>query len=247
MIRVDQRDPRLGFVGDVREINPTIVLRMLREELIPVIATVGVDDDGQAYNVNADTRRRRDGRGARRREARVPHRRRGRVRRLARRDVADLADRRERDGAADRRREGLGGDDPQARVVRVGAASTACAARTSSTAACRTRCCSSSSRARESERWCDRDALSASWPALDAEQRHADLRPAARRVRARRGHDVSGTARASSISTSCRASRSRRSGTRTPRSPTRSPSRRARCCTCRISITTTCSRGSPSG
>ena len=55
MIRVDQRDPRLGFVGDVREINPTIVERMLREELIPVIATVGVDDDGQAYNVNADT------------------------------------------------------------------------------------------------------------------------------------------------------------------------------------------------
>jgi acetylglutamate kinase len=55
LIRVDQRDVRLGFVGDVREINPTIVERMLREELIPVIATVGVDDDGQAYNVNADT------------------------------------------------------------------------------------------------------------------------------------------------------------------------------------------------
>ena len=69
----------------------------------------------------------------------------GRVRRLARRVVADLADRRERDGAADRRREGLGGDDPEARVVRVGHSSRACAARTSSTAACRTRCCSSSS------------------------------------------------------------------------------------------------------
>jgi acetylglutamate kinase len=55
LIRVEQRDPLLGFVGDVREINPTIVERMLREELIPVIATVGVDDDGQAYNVNADT------------------------------------------------------------------------------------------------------------------------------------------------------------------------------------------------
>jgi acetylglutamate kinase len=55
LIRVDQRDPLLGFVGDVREINPTIVERMLREELIPVIATVGVDDHGQAYNVNADT------------------------------------------------------------------------------------------------------------------------------------------------------------------------------------------------
>jgi len=55
LIRVDQRDPRLGFVGDVREINPTIVERLLREELIPIIATVGVDDEGNAYNVNADT------------------------------------------------------------------------------------------------------------------------------------------------------------------------------------------------
>ena len=55
LIRVDQRDPALGFVGDVRHIDPTIVLRLLREELIPVIATVGVDDHGHAYNVNADT------------------------------------------------------------------------------------------------------------------------------------------------------------------------------------------------
>jgi len=55
LIRVDQRDPRLGFVGDVRSIDPTMVLRLLREELIPVIATIGVDDDGQAYNINADT------------------------------------------------------------------------------------------------------------------------------------------------------------------------------------------------
>ena len=55
LIRVEQRDPRLGFVGDVRAIDPTIVLRLLNEELIPVIATIGVDDAGQAYNINADT------------------------------------------------------------------------------------------------------------------------------------------------------------------------------------------------
>jgi acetylglutamate kinase len=55
LIRVDQRDPRLGFVGDVRAIDPTLVHRLLREELIPVIATVGMDDEGQAYNINADT------------------------------------------------------------------------------------------------------------------------------------------------------------------------------------------------
>src|SRR3954464_7473747 len=42
LIRVDPRDPRLGFVGDVRAIDPTMLFRLLREELIPVIATVGV-------------------------------------------------------------------------------------------------------------------------------------------------------------------------------------------------------------
>jgi acetylglutamate kinase len=55
LIRVDQRDPKLGFVGDVRTIDPTMVFRLMNEELIPVIATVGVDDEGQAYNINADT------------------------------------------------------------------------------------------------------------------------------------------------------------------------------------------------
>jgi acetylglutamate kinase len=55
LITVAMRDERLGFVGDVDRIDPSIVERLLREELIPVIATVGVDVDGQAYNVNADT------------------------------------------------------------------------------------------------------------------------------------------------------------------------------------------------
>jgi acetylglutamate kinase len=54
LITVDQRDTRLGFVGDVRRIEPAILERLLREELIPVVATVGVDDAGQAHNVNAD-------------------------------------------------------------------------------------------------------------------------------------------------------------------------------------------------
>jgi len=54
LITVEQRDARLGFVGDVRRIDPAILERILREELIPVVATVGVDEDGQAHNVNAD-------------------------------------------------------------------------------------------------------------------------------------------------------------------------------------------------
>jgi acetylglutamate kinase len=55
LITVTQRDPALGFVGDVSCIEPAILERLIREELIPVIATVGVDEAGQAYNINADT------------------------------------------------------------------------------------------------------------------------------------------------------------------------------------------------
>ncbi|HEY8216179.1 MAG TPA: acetylglutamate kinase [Acidimicrobiia bacterium] len=54
LLRVEARDARLGFVGDVRDVDPAILERVLREELIPVVATIGVDDAGQAYNVNAD-------------------------------------------------------------------------------------------------------------------------------------------------------------------------------------------------
>ncbi len=55
LIRVRTRDPRLGFVGDVEHIDPAILERLIREDLIPVVATVGVDDAGQAHNINADT------------------------------------------------------------------------------------------------------------------------------------------------------------------------------------------------
>jgi acetylglutamate kinase len=55
LIKVEMRDERLGFVGDVSSIDPSIVHKLVNEELIPVIATVGVDTLGQAYNINADT------------------------------------------------------------------------------------------------------------------------------------------------------------------------------------------------
>jgi acetylglutamate kinase len=54
LIKVEKRDERLGFVGDVTSIDPSIVHKLTNEELIPVIATVGVDELGQAYNINAD-------------------------------------------------------------------------------------------------------------------------------------------------------------------------------------------------
>jgi acetylglutamate kinase len=36
-------------------VNASIIERLLAEELIPVIATIGSDTEGQAYNINADT------------------------------------------------------------------------------------------------------------------------------------------------------------------------------------------------
>ncbi|MDQ1357007.1 MAG: acetylglutamate kinase [Acidimicrobiaceae bacterium] len=55
LIGATQRDPDLGFVGDVTHVNPEILERLLAQNLIPVIATIGSDEEGQAYNINADT------------------------------------------------------------------------------------------------------------------------------------------------------------------------------------------------
>ena len=55
LIKASVRDPELGFVGDVETINPEVLLGLLDDEFIPVIATVGTDATGQAYNINADT------------------------------------------------------------------------------------------------------------------------------------------------------------------------------------------------
>jgi acetylglutamate kinase len=55
LITATARDPKLGFVGDVSGVNPSIVERLLAEELIPVVSTIGTDLAGQAYNINADT------------------------------------------------------------------------------------------------------------------------------------------------------------------------------------------------
>jgi acetylglutamate kinase len=55
LITAHQRAPELGFVGDVDGVNGGILDRLLAEDLIPVIATIGTDDAGQAYNINADT------------------------------------------------------------------------------------------------------------------------------------------------------------------------------------------------
>ena len=55
LLQVTSRDPELGFVGDVEHVNAEVLQRLLADEFIPVIATIGTDNTGQAYNINADT------------------------------------------------------------------------------------------------------------------------------------------------------------------------------------------------
>ncbi len=45
----------LGFVGNVTLVDPTMLQRLVAEGIIPVVATIGADASGQAYNINADT------------------------------------------------------------------------------------------------------------------------------------------------------------------------------------------------
>ncbi len=55
MIRATPLDPDLGFVGDISRVGPELLVRLLAEDLVPVVATIGSDETGQAYNINADT------------------------------------------------------------------------------------------------------------------------------------------------------------------------------------------------
>lgn len=55
MIQAVQKDERLGFVGDITEVDIRPVLDLLEKGYIPVVSTLGCDKDGHVYNINADT------------------------------------------------------------------------------------------------------------------------------------------------------------------------------------------------
>lgn len=44
----------IGFVGKVKKINPKMIKILQNEGYIPVISSIGVDEDGNTYNINAD-------------------------------------------------------------------------------------------------------------------------------------------------------------------------------------------------
>ena len=44
----------IGLVGEVKSVNPGVIEALMRDNFIPVIAPVGVGEEGQTYNINAD-------------------------------------------------------------------------------------------------------------------------------------------------------------------------------------------------
>ncbi len=52
---VDGEKTDIGYVGDIVEINSKVLEYIVKDEFIPVVAPIGVGEDGESYNINADT------------------------------------------------------------------------------------------------------------------------------------------------------------------------------------------------
>ena len=55
MIEAEAKDEKLGFVGKITNVNVEPITDLLEKGYIPVVSTLGCDDAGNVYNVNADT------------------------------------------------------------------------------------------------------------------------------------------------------------------------------------------------
>jgi acetylglutamate kinase len=56
-LKVDKRfagGQDIGFVGNIKEVTPDLINTLINNDFIPVIAPIGLDDDFQSYNINAD-------------------------------------------------------------------------------------------------------------------------------------------------------------------------------------------------
>lgn len=55
LIKAKMIDERLGYVGEITKVNPQPILDLLEKGYIPVVSTIGCDETGHVYNINADT------------------------------------------------------------------------------------------------------------------------------------------------------------------------------------------------
>ena len=55
VLLVEHENKKLGFVGTPKEINQSIIEQIVKEKKVPVIAPLGLDNNHQVFNINADT------------------------------------------------------------------------------------------------------------------------------------------------------------------------------------------------
>ena len=55
MIKAEMKNEELGFVGKITEVDVTPINDLIEKGYIPVVSTIGCDDKGNVYNINADT------------------------------------------------------------------------------------------------------------------------------------------------------------------------------------------------
>tara|TARA_B000000437_G_scaffold192406_1_gene151372 strand:- start:74 stop:922 length:849 start_codon:yes stop_codon:yes gene_type:complete len=54
IIKITPEKKELGFVGNPKKINKEVLLNIVTEKKVPIVAPMGVGDDGKIYNINAD-------------------------------------------------------------------------------------------------------------------------------------------------------------------------------------------------
>ena len=50
----DEKGRDLGFVGEIKKVDTTLIDSLLKSNFVPVLSPVGVDTEGNTYNINAD-------------------------------------------------------------------------------------------------------------------------------------------------------------------------------------------------
>ena len=55
MIQAKMKNPELGYVGEITGVDVSPIMDMLDRGYIPVVSTIGCDEEGNVYNINADT------------------------------------------------------------------------------------------------------------------------------------------------------------------------------------------------
>ena len=57
LLKVDKKYSNgedIGFVGDIKDVDPKILYDLLERDFLPIVAPIGMDDNFQTYNINAD-------------------------------------------------------------------------------------------------------------------------------------------------------------------------------------------------